>query len=47
MEVIPYSLTVGSLMYAMVCTQPDIAHVVGIVSRFLSNLSNDHWEVMK
>jgi ATP-binding cassette subfamily B (MDR/TAP) protein 1 len=37
-----YSSAVGSLMYAMVCTRPDIAHVVGVVSRHLSNLENDH-----
>ena len=35
MEVIPYSSTVGSLMYVVVSTQPDIAHVVGTVIRFL------------
>ena len=39
-----YSLVVGSLMYAMVCTRPDIAHVVGVVSRFTVNPSKDHWE---
>ena len=33
MSRIPYSLVVGSLMYAMVCTRPDIAHAVGVVSR--------------
>ena len=33
MSVIPYSSTVGSLMYAMVCTRPCMAHVVGFVSR--------------
>ena len=32
-----YSFTVGSLMYAMICTRPDIAHVVGTVRRFFSN----------
>ena len=37
MTKVPYSLAVGSLMYAMVCTRPDIAHAVGVVSRFLEN----------
>uniref|UniRef100_A0A2N9FEG0 Integrase catalytic domain-containing protein n=1 Tax=Fagus sylvatica TaxID=28930 RepID=A0A2N9FEG0_FAGSY len=31
MASIPYSSAVGSLMYAMVCTWPDIAHAVGVV----------------
>lgn len=47
MEAIPYSSTVGSLMYAMVCTRSYIAHVVGIMSRFLSNPRKEHWEVVK
>lgn len=32
MERVPYASTIGSLMYAMVCTRPDIAHSVGVVS---------------
>ena len=47
METIPYSFAVGSLMYAMVCTRPDIAYAVGVVSRFLANLGKEHWEVVK
>ena len=35
---IPYSSAVGSLMYSMVCTRPDIAHVVGVVSSYMNNL---------
>uniref|UniRef100_A0A3Q7J6L2 Reverse transcriptase Ty1/copia-type domain-containing protein n=1 Tax=Solanum lycopersicum TaxID=4081 RepID=A0A3Q7J6L2_SOLLC len=31
MALVPYALVVGSLMYAMVCTRPDIAHAVGVV----------------
>ena len=38
MAKVPYSSVVGSLMYAMVCTRPNIAHAVGVVSRFLENL---------
>ena len=47
MENIPYSSAVGSLMYAMVCTRPDIAHAVGLVSRYLSNPGRHHWEAVK
>jgi hypothetical protein len=31
MENVPYASAVGSLMYAMVCTRPDISHAVGVV----------------
>jgi ATP-binding cassette subfamily B (MDR/TAP) protein 1 len=44
---IPYASAVGSLMYTMVCTRPDIAHAVGIVSRFLANPGKEHWEAVK
>nr|KYP72141.1 Retrovirus-related Pol polyprotein from transposon TNT 1-94 [Cajanus cajan] len=37
MQQIPYASMVGSLIYVIVCTRLDIAYVVGIVSRFLSN----------
>jgi hypothetical protein len=47
MDRIPYASAVGSLMYAMVCTRPDIAYAVGVVSRFLSNPGEKHWEAVK
>ena len=34
-------------MYAMVCTRPDIAHAVGVVSRFMSRPRKQHWEAVK
>lgn len=39
---IPYAYAIGSLMYVMVCTRLDIARVVGVVSRFISNHGKDH-----
>jgi hypothetical protein len=30
-----YASAVGSLMYAMVCTRPDIAHAVGFLSKYM------------
>ena len=34
-------------MYAQVCTSPDIAFVVGILERYQSNPSIDHWKAAK
>ena len=31
----------------MVCTRPDIAHAVGVVSRYMNNPSKEHWEEVK
>ena len=42
MSIIPYSSAVGSLIYAMVCTRPDISHAVIVVSKFLANPSKAH-----
>lgn len=47
MESIPYSLAMGSLMYVMVYTRPDIAHIVGVISWFLFNPGKEHWEAVK
>ena len=47
MAKVPYSYTVSSLMYAMICTRPDIAYAVGVVSRYMSNPGKKHWEVVK
>lgn len=44
---IPYSNVVGSIMYAMVCTRPDIAFGVGVVSRYMGNPGKCHWEAVK
>ncbi|KAL3833987.1 hypothetical protein ACJIZ3_008723 [Penstemon smallii] len=34
---VPYASAVGSLMFAMICTRPDIAQAVGAVSRYMAN----------
>ena len=47
MSKVPNSNAVGSLMYAMVCTRPDISHAVGIVSRYMHNPGKEHWQVVK
>jgi transposase InsO family protein len=47
MAAVPYRSAVGSLMYAMVATRPDIAAAVGAVSRFAENPGHQHWLAVK
>ncbi|RVX13158.1 Retrovirus-related Pol polyprotein from transposon TNT 1-94 [Vitis vinifera] len=42
MQNMSYASAVGSLKYVIVCTRPDIAHVVGVVNEFLSNPGKEH-----
>ncbi|KAD2805656.1 hypothetical protein E3N88_39033 [Mikania micrantha] len=41
-----YSRIIGSLMYLMTCTRPDLAYVVSRLSRYTSNPSSEHWKSM-
>ncbi|CAH9103829.1 unnamed protein product [Cuscuta epithymum] len=47
MAKIPYDVASGSLMYAMLCTRPDLAFAVSILSRFMSDPRIKHWTAMK
>ena len=47
MSKVPYASAIGNLIYAIVCTRPDIAHAIGVVSRYISRLRKQHWEVVK
>jgi hypothetical protein len=42
-----YQRGVGSLMYAMTCTRPDLAFAVSLVSRFAANPKEIHWSMLK
>ena len=47
MSRVPYVSVVGSLMYAMACTRPDIALAVGVLSMFISKPGKEHWTIVK
>ena len=40
----PYSQLVGSLLYLVVCTMPDLAYAVGLLARFMSAPRQPHWD---
>ena len=42
MKSVSYSSVMGNLMYVQVCTRPDIAFVVGMLGRYLSDPSQSH-----
>ena len=47
MSRVPYASVVGSLMYAMVFTRPNIAQAVGVLSRYMANPGRVDWDVVK
>jgi hypothetical protein len=47
MSKVSYASAVGCLMYAMVCTRPDLAHAVSTVSRYMANPGREHWNAVK
>eukprot|EP00253_Pinus_taeda_P014601 PITA_14601 len=47
MSRVPYASAIGSLMYAMVYTRPNITHAVGVLSRFMSKPGKRHWTTVK
>ena len=47
MRQVPYASAMGSLMYAMLCTRPDICYLVDMVSRYQLNPRPKHWQAVK
>lgn len=44
---VPYREAIGSLIFAAVTTRPDIMFAVSVLSRFLTNFNNSHWNAAK
>ncbi|GJU59295.1 zinc finger, CCHC-type containing protein [Tanacetum coccineum] len=42
-----YSKVIDCLIYVMTCTSPDIAFVVGKLSRYTSNLGTQYWQAIQ
>ena len=47
MKVIPYASAIGSIMYAMLCTRPDVCLAISLAGRYQSNPGVDHWTAVK
>ena len=47
MKDVPYASSIGSIMYAMLCTRPDVCLAISLAGRHQSNPGVDHWTVVK
>ena len=47
MDNVPYRQTVGSLLYLVSGSRPDIANAVGQVCRYMQNPGQSHWTAVK
>ena len=47
MKRVPYASAVGSIMYAMLCTRPDVSCALSMTSRYQANPGEAHWRAVK
>jgi hypothetical protein len=47
MNNIPYASAIGSIMYAMVSTRPDVSYALSVTSRYQSDPGEGHWTAVK
>ena len=47
MKDVPYASAIGSIMYAMLCTRPDVCLAISLAGRYQSNSGVDHWTAVK
>ncbi|KAL4342429.1 hypothetical protein GQ457_08G031100 [Hibiscus cannabinus] len=47
MSQIPYASTIGSIMYVMICTRPDLSYALSMTSRYQANPGEGHWTAVK
>ena len=42
-----YVLTIGPIMYTMLCTRPDVSFTLNVMSRYQLYLGKGHWVAIK
>ena len=47
MKGVPYASTIGSIMYAMLCTRSNVCLAISLAGRYQSNPGVDHWTTVK
>ena len=47
MAKVSYASAIRSIMYAMLCTRPDVAHALNVTSRYQAHSGEEHWKAVK
>ena len=47
MFIVPYASAIGSIMYAMLSTQPDVFLAISLTNNFQINPGKEHWNAVK
>ena len=47
MSKVPYASAIGSIMYAMISTRPDVSYAISATSRYQADPGEDHWTAVK
>lgn len=47
MSKVPYTSLIGSIMYSMICTHPDVSYVLSLTSIYQANQGMEHWIIVK
>ena len=47
MNMTPYASAIGSIMYAMLCTRPDVSYALSVMSKYQSEPGMGHWVTIK
>jgi hypothetical protein len=47
MSKVSYASAIGSIMYAMLCTRPDVSYGLSVTSRYQANSGMEHWNAAK
>jgi hypothetical protein len=47
MSKVPYASAIGSIMYAMISTHPDVSYAISATSRYQADPGEGHWKMVK
>ena len=47
MQGVPYTEAIGNVLWLVVVSRPDAAYAVGVLSQFIQNPGQAHWEALK